>query len=129
MLAVFMWIAGAARTSSTAVAATAETTGRRSTRSMTADQKRESPALLRRRINGRRPFSTRSPSQAIIAGSTVSEPIIATATTIIAPSPSPTIPLSPAKNMPAIAVMTVRPETRTARPDVSEARWSAVLGS
>ena len=38
---------------------------------------------------GTRPFSTRSPSQASIAGSTVSEPIIATPTTIIAPRPMP----------------------------------------
>ncbi len=53
---------------------------------MTAVQKRDSPAGRRRRPrNGIRPFSTRSPSQERIAGSTVSEANIAIATTIIVP--------------------------------------------
>ena len=96
---------------------------------MIADHIRDSPVLRLRRRNGSRPFSTRSPSQEIIAGSTVREPIIATATTSIAPSPRPMNDLSPEKNMPAIAPITVRPEISTARPDVAAARWSAVAGS
>ena len=81
------------------------------------------------RTNGTRPFSTRSPIHEIIAGSTVREPTIATPTTIIAPSPIPMNSLSPERNMPAIAVITVSPETSTARPDVAAARSSAVCGS
>ena len=68
-----------------------------------------------------RPFSTRSPSDDSTAGSTVTEPIIATATTMIAPMPSAVKMLRPAKNMPAIATMTVDPAMRTARPELAAA--------
>ena len=44
-----------------------------------------------------------------MAGSTVSEPIIATATTIIVPTEKDMNVLSPERNMPAIAMRTVMP--------------------
>ena len=73
-----------------------------------------------------RPFSTRSPSDASRAGSTVTEPIIATATTMIAPMPSAVKMLVPAKNMPAMAIITVIPAISTARPEVAAAVCSAL---
>ena len=72
-----------------------------------------------------RPFSTRSPSADRIAGSTVSEPIMATATTSIVPIAKDMKVLSPEKNMPAIAIITVKPEISTARPEVAAAASSA----
>ena len=71
-----------------------------------------------------RPFSTLSPSTDRIAGSTVSEPSIATATTIIVPTANDMNVLSPEKNIPAIAMITVKPEISTARPDVAAATSS-----
>ena len=60
---VFISTAGSASATRKAVATTADTTGRRSTRSMIAVHMRESPApRLRRREAAARPFSTRSPS-------------------------------------------------------------------
>jgi hypothetical protein len=59
----------------------------------------------------------------------VTEPIIATATTMIAPTPSEVNVRPPAKNIPAIAIMTVKPETSTARPEVAAAISTAVLWS
>ena len=74
-----------------------------------------------------RPFSTRSPSFESSAGRTVSEPSIATATTSIVPTEKDMNVLSPERNMPAIAIRTVMPETRTARPEVAAAASSAAL--
>ena len=71
--------------------------------------------------NGIRPFSTRSPSFESTAGRTVREPIIATATTSIVPTEKDMNVLSPERNMPAIAIRTVMPETRIARPEVAAA--------
>ena len=72
-----------------------------------------------------RTLSTRSPSHESIAGRTVSEPIIATATTIIVPIANDMNVLSPEKNMPAMAIITVKPEMSTARPEVAAAASSA----
>ncbi len=72
-----------------------------------------------------RPFSTRSPSVDRIAGSTVSEPSMATATTSMVPMAKDMKVLSPDRNMPAIAIITVTPEIRTARPEVAAAASSA----
>ena len=95
---------------------------------MSADQKRDSPAGPRLRpSSGTRPFSTRSPSQLSIAGSTVSEANTATATTRIVPIANEMKVLSPLMNMPAIATITVTPEISTARPDVAAAASSAAL--
>ena len=78
--------AGIESATSAPPASTIDSHGRRVTRSMTAVQKRDSPAGRRRRPKyGIRPFSTRSPSQERIAGSTVSEANIAIPTTIIVP--------------------------------------------
>ena len=51
----------------------------------------------------------------------MSEPSIATATTIIVPAPNDLKSWSLENNMPAIAIRTVMPETRTERPDVAAA--------
>ena len=72
-----------------------------------------------------RPFSTRSPSFESTAGRTVSEPIIATATTIIVPIDIEMNVLSPENSIPAIAISTVMPEIRTERPEVAAAASSA----
>ena len=96
------------------------------TRSMTAVHTRDSPPRRAAAAQtGMRPFSTRSPSQASIAGRTVSEATIASATTIIVPIANETNAGSPLMNMPAIAAITVRPETSTARPEVAAAISSA----
>ena len=122
----FRLSAGTASARSTAADATAETSGRRRTRSRIALQIRPSPSSRRSRPrNGTRTLSTRSPSQDSTAGSTVSEPTIATATTIIVPIANDMNVLSPEKNIPAIAISTVMPEISTARPDVAAAASSA----
>ena len=51
----------------------------------------------------------------------MSEPIIATATTIIVPIANDMNVLSPESSIPAIAMITVMPEISTARPDVAAA--------
>ena len=83
--AVWMWNTGIASTTSTLPAAIAETSGRLSTRSSTHDHTRGSPVRLSGLRNGTRPLLTRSPSFDSTAGSTVSEPITAIATTRIVP--------------------------------------------
>jgi hypothetical protein len=55
------------------------------------------------------------------AGSTVSEPTTATATTAIVPVANELNVAAPPKYIPAIAVITVTPEIRTARPEVAAA--------
>ena len=120
--------AGIASTIRTAVAPIAETSGRRRTALRIAPQRRPCPSsLLSRPMSGTRTLSTRSPSHDSIAGRTVSEPIIATATTIIVPMANDMNVLSPEKNIPAIAIITVTPEMRTARPDVAAAASSAAV--
>ena len=126
---VFIPSSGSASTTSRPVAATAETSGRASTRSSTAPQKREPfAAWARLPRNGMRPLSTRSPSHDSVAGSTVSEPAIAIATTMIVPIPIDVQIAVPPRNMPASAAMTVRPEMSTARPDVAAAASRAASG-
>jgi len=51
----------------------------------------------------------------------VSEPIIATATTTIVPIAYDMNVLSPESSMPAMAMITVKPEISTARPEVAAA--------
>jgi hypothetical protein len=79
----------------------------------------------RRRMNGSRPLSIRSPSVASSAGRTVSEPATATATTMIVPTANDRNTGCPTTNMPDIATITVNPEISTARPDVAAAASSA----
>ncbi len=70
---------------------------------------------------GTPPFSIRSPSQASSAGNTVSDPTTATATTMIVPVANDVNVGAPPRYMPAMASITVKPETSTARPDVAAA--------
>jgi hypothetical protein len=51
----------------------------------------------------------------------VSEPSIATATTRIVAAANEAKALSPVRNIPAMATITVRPEMRTERPEVAAA--------
>ncbi|GAA3351158.1 hypothetical protein GCM10020358_79870 [Amorphoplanes nipponensis] len=73
--------------------------------------------------------STRSPSAESSAGSTVSDPSTAVATTRMVAIPKLANVASWVKNMPAMATMTVRPEIQTDRPDVCAAITSARCGS
>ena len=72
---------------------------------------------------------TRSPSFDSTAGRTVSEPITAIATTRIVPVANEVNVDAPARYMPDIAMITVTPETRTARPEVAAAAASAASGA
>jgi hypothetical protein len=110
-------------TTRSAVASTSDSTGRLRTRSTIAAQSPPSPrsALLMRRLNGTRPHSTRSPSFESTAGRTVSEPSTAIATTTIVPVANEMNVALPVMYMPAMAIITVRPETSTARPEVEAA--------
>ena len=123
--AVWMWNTGMASTTSTAPAAIADTSGRLSTRSISHDHTRGSPVRFSGFRKGTRPLFTRSPSLDRTAGRTVSEPSIAIATTMIVPVANDTNVAAPPRYMPAIAAITVMPETRTARPDVAAAASSA----
>ena len=106
--AVCRWSTGTAIASSTAADPAAAITGWRSAGVSSFDHTRFSPLGRRSRPrNGMRPFSTRSPSFDRSAGSTVSEPSIAIATTMIVPTPNERKVRSPEKNSPAIAAMTV----------------------
>ena len=122
--------AGEATASSAPAATTAEMAGRASTTRSTAVQIRLPPDGRRARPrNGIRPSSTLSPSSDIIAGSTVTDPAIAISTTEMVATAKPANSCMPDRNMPAMATITVSPETRTDRPDVAAAMRSAVCGS
>ena len=129
-LAVCMPSVGSASATRMPAETTAESSGRRSTRSSTAVHTRDSSRwAMRLPRNGMRPLSMRSPSLESMAGRTVSEPTIATPTTRIVPVAIEAKPLSPVKYMPAMAAMTVKPEISTARPDVAAAAASAASAS
>ena len=66
-----------------------------------------------------------SPSSESSAGSTVTEPTTAISTTEMVAIAKPSKICTPARNMPAMATMTVRPETSTERPEVAAAVRSA----
>ena len=114
--------AGAARASSRPPASAADSPGRASTLSSTTFQSRLPSADRRvRPRNGTRPNSTLSPSSDSSAGSTVTEPATAISTTEMVAIAKPSNSCIPAKNIPAIATMTVSPETSTERPEVAAA--------
>ena len=114
-----------ARTISRPAAAAAEIAGWRSAGVRIRDQMLLSLAFHGWSLMiGTPPFSTRSPSQASSAGKTVSDPTTATATTMIVPVANDVNVGAPPKYMPAMATITVRPETSTARPDVAAAAAS-----
>ena len=123
--AVWMWNTGMASTTSTPVAAIADTSGRLSTRSSSHDHTRGSPVRFSGLRKGTRPLFTRSPSIESSAGRTVSEPVTAIATTMIVPVANEMNVAAPPRYMPAIAAMTVMPDTSTARPEVAAAASSA----
>jgi len=72
-----------------------------------------------------RPRSMRGPSSSSTAGSTVSEPTTAQATTAIVPAAMPLKMSDPTTNCAAIAIATVVPAMTTVRPDVRAVRSSA----
>ncbi len=120
---------GSARTTSSPPARTTETHGWRSTALTTVAQKPDSePPRCRRETSGRRPRLTLSPSLESSAGSTVTEPTTATATTMIVPVANDWNVALPVTYIPAIATITVVPDTSTARPDVAAATSSAASG-
>ena len=81
-----------------------------STPETTAPQNRDSPSARRvLRVNGIRPFSTRSPSQARTAGRTTRLAIIATTTTLTVATANEMNVASPVMNIPDMAMITVRP--------------------
>ena len=152
----FVWMlrTGSASTTSTQVAASAETSGWRRTGRRAASQIREresSPfsrcrmvrrsrtrASSRESTRTRRPSrysaaaktpttprSIRSPSFPSSAGRTVSDPIMALATTTIDAMPSDVKIAEPEISIPAIAISTVAPDTSTASPEVAPARDTA----
>ena len=135
----FMPSAGAASASSSPTETTRVTSGAaapgRSTPARTgaAGRRPAGAVAVSRHSSGTRGRSTHRPSLASSAGSTVSEPITATATTRIEPTASEEKTTSPARNRPAIAMITAMPETTTACPEVSAAistasRWPRALG-
>jgi hypothetical protein len=119
---------GLARKSSTATEPTVATAGLRSTRSRIAPQTRDSRVARSsgRARKGTRPLFTLSASFESTAGSTVSEPTTAIATTVIVPAANEVKVAAPARNIPAIAIATVTPETSTARPEVAAAASRAL---
>ena len=66
-------------------------------------------------------MSTRSPSHASTAGRTTSETNISIATTLTVATANASNVASPVMNMPDMAIITVRPEIITARPEVRAA--------
>ena len=114
--------AGRASATMASPATSSETSGLCSTTRITAGQNRPAPSLRRSRCtSGTRGRSIRSPSSESIAGSTVSEPSTATATTSIVPMAIEAKVASPESSSPDIAMQTARPETTTARPLVRAA--------
>jgi hypothetical protein len=123
LCAVCRWRTGSAISTSAPPATAAAMPGRRIAGSRIFFHTRFSPLSSRRSRcrKGILPFSTRSPSFERSAGSTVSEPSIAMPTTIIVAMPKPRYDLSPANIIPAIAIITVKPEMSTERPEVAAA--------
>ena len=112
--------AGAASASSTPAARASDTAGRASTTRMVAAQNRLSPVALRCR-KGIRGRSILSPSRLSTAGSTVSEPSTATATTRTVPIAIDRKTACPDSSSPHIETTTATPEVTTARPLVAAA--------
>src|SRR5262249_62426475 len=118
--------AGIASVTRTPTDAITEITGWRSTGLRMRAQRPLSPAFHGIfEMIGRAPLSTRSPSQASMAGNTVSDPTTATATTMMVPVAKDSKVGAPAGYIPAIAIITVKPDTSTARPDVAAAAEKA----
>ena len=125
--------AGSAIATSSSAARPAETFGRARTWSSIQPHARDlpPPRWRSRPSTGTRPFSVHplSPSHDSIAGRNVSEPITATATTIMVPTPNETNTAEPDSSIPAIEMSTTKPDTTIACPDVAAAAASAACGS
>jgi len=119
--------AGIASAIRTAADSAADSSGRRSTRSTTAGQNLKPPPATppRRASSGMRPRSILGPSNSRTAGSAVTEPATAQATTAIVPLATPLSTSEPTTYIPAIAIATVLPEISTVRPDVRAVRSRA----
>ncbi len=123
--------AGIASTSRIVAAPIADSAGRRITSSVQRAQNCGSPAGLRRRssapvaLTTRPGSSARRPSSAISAGSSVTAPSTAIATTTIAPMASDRITVEFRRNSPASDTSTVMPEKTTVAPEVRIATSSA----
>ena len=123
--------AGIARTSRIAAARAADSHGRRITRAVQRAQKSPFPRrtsapvtlMTRPRSSARRPIS------AISAGSSVTAPSTAIATTTIAPMASDRMTVELSRNSPAIEIRTVTPEKTTVAPEVRMATSSACARS
>ena len=121
--------AGIASATSRPVAATHETTGRRRTAPITVVQKRECVwSVWRCGRSGILPRSILVPSSASKPGRTVTEPATAHATTAIVATARLLKTFVWIRNIAAIAMITVVPETITVRPDVFTVRSSASCG-
>ena len=117
-----MLSAGIAMAPSTSTEITSVRAGRRSEgRSNTAHRRDSRSCIVHRHSTGTRGRSMPLPSSASNAGSTVSEPSTAIATTMIEPVPSDSNVTSPVRNSPSIDTMTAAPETSTECPAVSAA--------
>ena len=118
---------GAARAARAPTATMADSSGLASTTRSTAFHTR--PSLRRRYRPGILTASTLSPRAESSAGSTVSEPSTAVATTRMVPTAKLVKVASMVRNMPDIATITVRPEIQIERPEVCAAITRARCGS
>src|SRR5206468_4069276 len=126
LCAVWRWSTGSAIATSTVAAAVAAIAGWRRAGVRIDFHNRFSP--LERRSRPRKgilPRSTLSPSLESSAGSTVKEPSIAMPTTMIVAIPKPREVLSPERSIPAMAIITVKPEIRIERPEELAAAYIA----
>ncbi len=122
-----MLTAGTARAARASAAVPPNSTGLATTRRARADHTRDGRAAVRRRPrNGILPRSTQEPSSESAAGSAVSEPSTVMPTTMIVPTASPEKTSMPVRNSPASEIITVRPDTTMARPEVAAALRTAV---
>jgi hypothetical protein len=119
-------VAGTASASSAITATPPQATGRAATARASAPHTRDGRAAARLRPrNGMRPASAFGPSHDSSAGRTVSEPMTAIPITAIVATAMAWNSAAPPRNSPAIAAITVRPETKIVRPDVRAAIRSA----
>jgi hypothetical protein len=121
---------GTASASRAIAAMPPQASGRFTTARASAPQNLDSLAAVRRLPRyGIRPRSVHLPSIDKIAGRKVSDPRMATPTTKIVPTATPEKTSMPVRNSPAMAIITVRPDTTMARPEVCAAirRASALV--
>ena len=122
-----MLSAGTARAASASAAAPPSRIGLATTRRARAPHTLDGRAAVRRRPrNGILPRSTQEPNSDSAAGSAVSEPSTVMPTTMIVPTAIPEKTSMPVRNSPDREIITVRPDTTMARPEVAAALRTAV---